>query len=424
MTPYARISEEAPLTTRLITTADGFDALRPAWESLFEAGDGSVFQSYEWQRTWWKYFGEGNPDASLSIILIEHEKKPVCIAPFFVQTLCGPRFLSLRRLVFIGHDTSDYLDLLCLPGEIPAAADTLGSRLLSLPILFDLVLLENIPERSPTSETLRQSFERTGIRCMRYVNECCPGTKLASTWDEMLTSFSGNLRGSVQRKSKKMERKYAVRYEIFDGSTPTDEAMNDLMALHQERWSDLGEEGTFASRQQISFHSEVARLFAKRGWLWMAFLRLNEERVAAQYHFRHRKTQLYYQGGTRINPETGKFSPGLLLHLFSMSEAIKDGMTTYDLLRGTERYKYELGGIDKKNMGLLLFNPAAQAIRVRYRLFLFYSSTRERMLHEKRLLDETVRTNGLVSQSTLEHVVARGRIFVQRAMRKLRPSAD
>ena len=43
-------------TVRVIIDSDAFDAIADEWTALEEASDTTIFQTYEWNRTWWKYF--------------------------------------------------------------------------------------------------------------------------------------------------------------------------------------------------------------------------------------------------------------------------------------------------------------------------------------------------------------------------------
>ena len=58
--------------------------------------------------------------------------------------------------------------------------------------------------------------------------------------------------------------------------------------------------------------------------------------------FDYADTYLLYNSG--YDPEYSSLSVGLLNKAFCIKEAIEVGRDTFDFLRGTERYKYDLGG--------------------------------------------------------------------------------
>ncbi len=51
---------------------------------------------------------------------------------------------------------------------------------------------------------------------------------------------------------------------------------------------------------------------------------------------------------------------------------IGEGVRIYDFLRGTERYKYELGAKDVANWALLAFRPGASITRLKHRLHVLH----------------------------------------------------
>ena len=81
--PVAAIGLGRPkLDLKVVTSTAGLDALRSKWSDLHLRTGASVFQSYEWQRTWWAHFGENVNSRSLHIVVLEAEGEVVAIAPF------------------------------------------------------------------------------------------------------------------------------------------------------------------------------------------------------------------------------------------------------------------------------------------------------------------------------------------------------
>src|SRR5207248_3299368 len=70
--PVAAIGRGRPkLDLQVVTSTAGLDALRSKWSDLHLRTGASVFQSYEWQRTWWAHFGENVNSRSLHIVVLE-----------------------------------------------------------------------------------------------------------------------------------------------------------------------------------------------------------------------------------------------------------------------------------------------------------------------------------------------------------------
>ena len=94
-----------------------------------------------------------------------------------------------------------------------------------------------------------------------------------------------------------------------------------------------------------TFFREVAEGFLASGHLRLAFLSTKGTDVASVFQFRSGGALLLYNSG--YDPAHRAANPGLVLIARSIGQAVDEGCTEYDFLRGTERYKYDLGGVDR-----------------------------------------------------------------------------
>jgi len=94
-----------------------------------------------------------------------------------------------------------------------------------------------------------------------------------------------------------------------------------------------------------TFFREVAEGFLASGRLRLAFLSTQGVDVASVFQFRTDGALLLYNSG--YDPAHREASPGLVLIARSIGQAVDEGCAEYDFLRGTERYKNDLGGVDR-----------------------------------------------------------------------------
>lgn len=94
-----------------------------------------------------------------------------------------------------------------------------------------------------------------------------------------------------------------------------------------------------------TFFREVAEGFLASDRLRLAFLSAQGVDVASVFQFRTDSALLLYNSG--YDPSLRTANPGLVLIARSIGQAIDEGFREYDFLRGTERYKYDLGGVDR-----------------------------------------------------------------------------
>ncbi|MDZ7808683.1 MAG: hypothetical protein U5K71_16465 [Gracilimonas sp.] len=95
---YSKISNN-DLSTIVITTASEFEEISSEWKALVEIADVEIFQTFEWQHTWWKYFGGNN---KLHIVLFKKGSQLVGIMPFFIDYFHVIGYPVYRCLKMIG----------------------------------------------------------------------------------------------------------------------------------------------------------------------------------------------------------------------------------------------------------------------------------------------------------------------------------
>jgi CelD/BcsL family acetyltransferase involved in cellulose biosynthesis len=391
----------------LVDSTQEFDALELEWNLLFEENGTSVFQSFEWQRTWWKYFGEGNPRARLYIIVIRSERRLLAIAPFLIETVNTLGLYTLRKISFLGRRDSDYLDILVAKGFESVSADVIASHLAKHSSMFDVLYLEDIPEHSRTHTVLYEALARVQFRGELFINEYCPRVHLLDSWEATLSSLTGTHRRHLNQRRRQMRENFVAEFEVTAEQKDVSQDMNDFIALHQRRWNKKGYKGVFSDQRMVLFHHEVARRCFQRGWLFLAFLRLDGKRTAAVYGFRFRDELEYYLGGVEEDGAARPYSPGSVLHSYAIEAAIKEGRNVYDFMRGRERYKYTFGAVDCANWTILILRSQSKAAGFKFRLEQLMERIGRRVEQERFLMNQVFKANSFVSLSLGKYVSER-----------------
>jgi CelD/BcsL family acetyltransferase involved in cellulose biosynthesis len=358
----------AGLTVRVVTTAEGFDALETDWNSLLERSDATVFQSYEWLRTWWKYFGG---ERELRILVFSAGGTVEGIAPMY---LSRERLLGIqvaRRLRFIGVGLSDYLQVIVSGGNEPRVFEAFMSWLSSHQGEWDAFDLEDVPEKSAAFGQLTTGLAARALPVIRYQGTVCPRINLPGTeaalMDQLGTSTSYNLK----RKLKRLRAgfRHEVRL-VKDPGDPIGKAMRDFSVIHGGRWKSQGYPSAFDDPHHVAFHEEICREFARRGWLRIYFLDVEGEPVGVCFSFNFRSTIYMYQSNAHGNDEVMRCSPGLVVRSTAIIDGMAEGMRVFDFMRGNESYKYrEWDAFDERNW-LLRTSSRTAGGRARFALFL------------------------------------------------------
>jgi CelD/BcsL family acetyltransferase involved in cellulose biosynthesis len=395
-------------TTTLVQTEAELDALEHDWNQLVCQSDVSVFQTFEWLRTWWKFFNKGR---QLHCLVFRSQNRVVGIAPIFQEEL---RVLGLRiatHLQFMGCPLSDYTDIIILPGHEQAVLNALAKHLRSTCGEWDVFDMENVSEKSNAWKLLTCSLETYGIPMSNHTGTVCQQIVLPPTYELFFQGLGPHVRDNLKRKYKKLQKEQKVEYEAFENETDDiSAAVGAFACIHGDRWQSLGYPSAFDDRGLLQFHAEVAKKFARRGWLRLSFLKVDNQRVAVDFSFIY-KNRLYMYQCNAFGPEkVMKCSPGSLVKVLSIQRAIGEGVRFLDLMRGDESYKtWEWKATSSKNWLVRGISPFRCG---RFRAFLYLSyelffKTRKRIQREYYEFRRFKIRNKNTSASTVRYAISR-----------------
>jgi CelD/BcsL family acetyltransferase involved in cellulose biosynthesis len=367
------------LRVTAITDEAQFDALEPIWNPLLiQSKACTLFLSFEWLRTWWRYYGTPQ---TLFILVFYEGQKPVGLAPLFKQRRLfrqieeemtgsprmilpsGPwdRLLCLTELSFLGSGDicSDYLDIFCMPGSEGAVAESLCAFLTTTETV-DLINLLWIPEDSAVRQCLQQAhgpstfYHQTLLKTAFYA-------PLPSSYPQYLETLSKKSRYNARKKLKELQRQYSsIRLEYHRDPDTLNQAMNRFIQLHHQRWACKGGSGAFNDQAFIDFHKKMSRLGFERGWLRLAFLMLDDQEIVGLYGYQYEQHFYFYQQGCSVVDPSQ--SLGQVAISLAIEQAIAEGVRCFDFLRGDHLYKrhwakgcrnlYQIQLISKRLRGL------------------------------------------------------------------------
>ncbi|MDP2728125.1 MAG: GNAT family N-acetyltransferase [Dehalococcoidia bacterium] len=249
----------------------------------------------------------------------------------------------LRRrggtICFIGNvEVSDYLDFVLQGREeetfYKAFLDALENE------NWETMDLHCLPAGSPTLTYLPPQARSRGLSVALEKEEVCPGINLPGTWEEFVASLNKKYRHELRRKMRRLMDSDSFRYYSLEGEALA-EGVDDFLRLH--RVSSDEKAAFMDSQMEVFFRTMVPQMAAKN-WAKLYFLEVDGRRVSTVLCFQHGQEILLYNSG--FDPAYGWLSVGLLLKAFCIRDAIEAGKKRFDFLRGDERYKYELGGVD------------------------------------------------------------------------------
>jgi CelD/BcsL family acetyltransferase involved in cellulose biosynthesis len=167
-----------------------------------------------------------------------------------------------------------------------------------------------------------------------------PVVDLAGDFEQHLAGCSSNFRRQVRARDRRLSRRYDVRFRLCTDRAALPGALDSLERLHAAQF---GKQSGFLG-PTARFHRVFAALALERGWLRLWTLELDGQPVAAHYGFRYGGVESFYQSGRAPGFERDSLGTVMLTH--AIRSAAADGIRTFALLRGHERYKYRFATSD------------------------------------------------------------------------------
>jgi CelD/BcsL family acetyltransferase involved in cellulose biosynthesis len=241
-----------------------------------------------------------------------------------------------------GEQVADYLDALVAPAHAEAFWREFLER--GLPALGGGPLrLPGLVEGTPALALLPSICREKGLSCSVEEMDRAPFVSLPG-------SFAGYLERLGRKERHELRRKMRRAGELLPGlafrvtRTPR-ELADDLPSFVELHRKSHPAKEAFMDEEMAAFFREVAEGFLASGRLRLAFLSTQGVDVASLFQLRTDGALLLYNSG--YDPAHRAANPGLVLIARSIESAVDEGCAEYDFLRGTERYKYDLGGVDR-----------------------------------------------------------------------------
>ena len=314
-----------------LTRIDSYQQAEQQWQALLPlCASDTLFTTPQWQRIWWEQFGLG---LEMLLLGFEDDSRIEGIAPLA---------RSNGTITFAGsQDLFDYNDFL--------VSDQAETRFYSCLIThlegekWDTLRLSSLSESSPTLAHLPALARERGYVVEVQEEDVAPGLELPADWDAYLETLSKKDRHELKRKLRRLysSDKDVRCYSVWQADE-VESSLEDFFRLM--RFSKEAKDH-FLTGPREQFFRSVAKEMASAGVFRLFFMEMNGQRVSSAMCFDYGHSRLLYNSG--YDPEYRYYSVGLLVKAFALRDAIENGKTYFDFLRGSEPYKYDLGGKDR-----------------------------------------------------------------------------
>ncbi len=291
----------------------------------------TVFDTPQWQMTWWDHFGDPKNLRLLSVEDIDGEIR--FIAPLNVIG---------KTASFLGKsDLVDYHEFIYSESEIESFFSSVFFELVNK-FNVDSFHLDSLVEDSDTIRVLGPIIKKAGWDVSIQQEGVAPRLTLEKNWDSYLDKLRKKDRHELRRKIRRLQKAGNIRYAEF--SSVADVSQNIDAFFHLHRIS-TPEKNKFMTREREIFFRDISDRLASDGITRLNFLFFDNKPVAASLSFVTSRVRYLYNSG--YDPDFSNLSVGLLNHAFTIRNSIDQGHMFFDFMRGNEPYKYHLGGADR-----------------------------------------------------------------------------
>jgi CelD/BcsL family acetyltransferase involved in cellulose biosynthesis len=296
--------------------------IAPEWNDL-AAVRGSPFLTAEWFAAWWAAFGAGK----LTCFVLRDEVGALRAAACFRPSRSG--------VAGVANNHSGDWDGLASDQE---ALTILWQEMASLG--FDSVVLPLIC--NPTSvDAAAHTFRRAGYAVATTSTLNSPFLILPSSWDDLMAGVSRKLRKQFHRSRRLLEREGRLILRTTSGGPALDESLRSFFSVEASGWKGRSGSAINSRPQTRTLYTDFAKGLARRGWLRIHLLELDEQVIAGALACNLAGNCFLIKTG--FDERFAALSPGLVLRGETLRASIDEGAHTLDFLGGPAPHKLRWG---------------------------------------------------------------------------------
>lgn len=320
-----------------VNIQDRIESLAPEWERLAQRVTVSPFLWAGWVDAWWQAFGRGR----LQILAAYEDGHLTGVLPL------------LRTRGALNSPTNYHTPLFGFLASNRSATEHLAGTLFAQGAQrIDLALL---PSEDCSVPVTGAAARAARYRVLTETRQVAPYVDTQGTWENYESRLRRKFRGELRRRRRRLEEQGDLSLEVRDGTDRLDQLLDEGFRIEGSGWKEARGTSIISHPTTRGFYTQVARWAAERGWLRLAFLRLNGQTLAFDFCLECNGT--HYLLKTGYDPAYSKFAPGMIIRYLMLSRAFSTGISTYDFLGADYGWKREWSGVQQEQVSLHMFAP-------------------------------------------------------------------
>ena len=329
--------------TVVVEVRDRIEPLAEDWERLAHSIGAAPFLWPGWFSAWWHAFGTGR----LHILTAYEDGRVAGILPLFnvrgaLSSLTNaesgyfgflaanePVAKALSHAVFRGHPRHVYLSAMS-------------------------------PDDGGTS-LVRETAGGAKYQLSTDSYQAAPYIPTDQSWEDYEGGLRRKFRSELRRRRRRLGDEGKLTLDVCDGREELKELLEEGFRIEGSGWKESHRTSINTNPALQRFYTEFARWAAERGWLRLAFLRVDDQAIAFDYCFEYNK--VHYLQKTGYDPSFGKFAPGVIMRHLMIERAFSaQDIATYDFLGvglGSESgaWKREWADTQQERVSMRMFAP-------------------------------------------------------------------
>ncbi|MFQ5752908.1 MAG: GNAT family N-acetyltransferase [bacterium] len=206
--------------------------------------------------------------------------------------------------------------------------------------ICDEITFQKIPSSSKTLKQFKHFADKSNYLYQVRANVECPFITLPTSYKELSNHLSGSMNYLIRKNYRKLKKYENVEFSKTIDRNELESDFSELVRLHQLRWNSKKLPGVFSSERFAGFQRKIMPIMLDNGHLDLRFLSVSGQKIAALYNIYYNDKIYFYQAGLDASFDKS-LSPGIMLHIESIKEAIDNGIREYDFLLMGKKDEYK-----------------------------------------------------------------------------------
>lgn len=337
-----------------IASMEDFCRLESDWETLANHRLQFLpFLCHGWFRIWIKHFSSDN---QLCVFRIAEKENLFAFAPL-IRKAEKHRGLLVSKLELIGNTYSPIRSFIFDPSAQEQPDRTVDAFFSNLyagrDASWDILDLSALPEESPFFESAGKYLSEHGFPFSEYP---CFGDwyqdGIDCTGNDYISRLPEKIRKDFQYCKRRLVREGRLEFKVLTSTEHLEDHLDMYYGVYGRSWQKQEKVGP-------TFHRDLARMVAEKGWLRLAFLFHNDIPIAAQFWIVSGRTAFILK--TVYDQGYKKYSPGKVLTSEMFKYVIDvDKVSSIDYVQGDEEYKKHWTPKRRERRGILIYNSTVK----------------------------------------------------------------